>query len=734
MRSKRILVALTVAFLLPFMVMAQAKVKTQHLVLEFVGGKGKSLTVTAPDSSILKLNVGIFEGDEIPVGSTIKTGPQTTAELSIKPNGTIVKLAADTTFTVKALGGTAGKANSFALVAGKVHAVAAKGGQYQVQTRTAVCGVRGTDFAVTATEDGKDSLIVKDGLVQFQKIDGQGNVLGDIMVGAGQFADAFADTFAAAPLTDEKAQEVFGDVEFEKLVPAQVGPADDGETAEASSASGSESSPDTEAAAKSSGAASENPFVTWMREALGAEIGSVTINDTTYAKAVLQPNLKFGKVKMGLYLPIIYSSNLFDPNDWYHPNGNDEWSFGFDKGWDANNWPSALADAAADLALKIRYFEYGTQLEDPFYIKVGNLKDMTVGHGLIMRNYANDTEFPSIRRVGLSLGYDSGKAGFEIMSNDLAIITTNPEIFGARVFSRPIDNFALAFGLSGVVDLHPGENLDAAARTDAGDPIFIGTGVDLDLPIIKTDALVLRAFSDAAVTLPYLRSGVGSYDGLAWELLWNNGNIRNWGAAAGFIGRAFFLDWRLEYRYYNGFFKPSFFDSTYDRMRSQYVLEYKNYLTDSSTYMSLPDVQAIYGEGSFSILNDKVVFTLGYAWPWLPGQSFETQINNTSDELHAKLAIKKGLIPIVDVAGSIFYDKRGIAKSIYNGDFSFLDANSYFGGEIDVPVPKTPAMDLAVIFATEPERDSNGNIMWKNEAAGIPYLKPSVSIETRIHL
>ena len=284
------------------------------------------------------------------------------------------------------------------------------------------------------------------------------------------------------------------------------------------------------------------------------------------------------------------------------------------------------------------------------------------------------------------------------------------------------------------MDLHPGEDLDSAIRTSAGDPIFIGTGLDLDLPIVKMDAFQLRAFSDAAVTLPYLRSAVAGYEGLATGLIFNNGSVKNWGAAAGFIGRVLFVNWRLEYRYYNGFFKPSFFDSTYDRMRSEYVLEYMNYLSDSSTYMSMPDVQAVYGEGSFSILNDKVVFTLGYAWPWLPGEDIETQLNNTTDELHAKLAIKKGLIPVYDVSGSIFYDKRGIAKSIYDRTFTFLDANSYFGGEVDIPVPKTPMMDLAVIFATEPERDSNGNIMWADEANGIPNLKPSISIETRLHL
>ena len=141
----------------------------------------------------------------------------------------------------------------------------------------------------------------------------------------------------------------------------------------------------------------------------------------------------------------------------------------------------------------------------------------------------------------------------------------------------------------------------------------------------------------------------------------------------------------------------------------------------------------IYGEGGFNILNDKLSLTLGYMWPWAPGLSFTEQLEATSDELHARLNIKKGLIPIVDLAGSIYYDRRGLAKSIYENSFSLLDENSVFGGEIDIPVPKAPNLDLALLFATMPERDDSGAIMWKNEAAGIPYVKPSISIETRLH-
>jgi hypothetical protein len=350
-----------------------------------------------------------------------------------------------------------------------------------------------------------------------------------------------------------------------------------------------------------------------------------------------------------------------------------------------------------------------------------------------MRNYPNDTEFPSVRRVGFNLGLDGKSTGFEAIVNDLAA----PEIFGARFFARPIEGFPLAFGVSGVADMEPAADLSAAQRRAAGDPIFIGTGLDMDLPIVTSDLFSLRLFADGAVTMPYLREAVGGKDGLRWDLVYNESSseLKNWGAASGLIGRVLFIDWRLEYRYYTGIFRPSFFDSTYDRKRSEYVLEYEGYLSDPSSYANLAPVMGVYGEGGCSILNDKLSFNVGYMWPWAPGLGFEQQIDRTSDELHARLSIKKGLIPIVDVAGAVYYDRRGLVKAIYDQSFSLIDENSVLGGEIVVPVPKTPNLDLALLFATVPVRDESGAIQWKNNdpSTGIPQMKPSISIETRLH-
>jgi len=743
-------------FTLIFSTFAQAKPATsqnvQKLVLEYVDGS--ELSVIEADGSILKLNAGIFEGDPLPLGSTISTGPNTTAELKLTPNGTLIKIARSTLFTLTSLASSAQDKNAFTLVAGKIRAVAAKGGNYELKTQTAVCGVRGTDFILLVEEGKRELLTVVKGLVAMQKIDAVGAIIAEAAVGAGKAVDALAPLFEAFAIDEKFIAEQFGDMGFTRLdetaVPqyeettSDMPSTPEPEAAAASvppPAPSAPTSPDPtppEAAMpeepKSDESLTEAPqlpdtaFVKWFRDFFGMEIGSITINDTTYSKAVIQPNLKLGKFKLGLYLPVIYSSNLFDPNDWYKPRGNNEWSFGAGL-WGSDNLAAAL-DAAADLALKIKYLEIGRQLEDPFFVKAGSLDSLTLGHGLIMRNFANDSEFPAVRRIGFNLGLSGSGGGFEALVNDL----TQPEIFGFRAFLRPIKGFKLAIGLSAAADIGPAWSLSAAQRQMVGDPILLGSAIDLDLPIISSDFLMIRLFADGAVNLPYLRQAIGGKKDLRYDLVYNDGDFRNWGAASGLLARIAILDLRLEYRYFTGIFKPSLFDGAYALNRASYALLYKGYLDGSIPISSSPSIMGVYGEGGVAMFDEKLTLYLGYFWPWsIVTTNLADALAQAKDEAKIKLEIRRGLIPFVDLSGSILYERRGVAKALSQGNFVLLDENTVFAGEILIPIPKTPNLDLALIVKSVPVRSANGTIAWKDESKGIPYVKPSVGIETRLH-
>ncbi|HRZ90392.1 MAG TPA: hypothetical protein P5117_13005, partial [Spirochaetia bacterium] len=83
MKSRKLL-AILAALLAPALLAAQGG---PSMILEFVSGS--ELTVQIGGTT-LAYPSGIAEDDAIPVGALVKTGPTTTAELRLKPNGTLL--------------------------------------------------------------------------------------------------------------------------------------------------------------------------------------------------------------------------------------------------------------------------------------------------------------------------------------------------------------------------------------------------------------------------------------------------------------------------------------------------------------------------------------------------------------------------------------------------------------------------------------------------------------------
>ena len=144
-----------------------------------------------------------------------------------------------------------------------------------------------------------------------------------------------------------------------------------------------------------------------LREILGMEIGTMTIDGTTYSKAILQPEFSLGRLKMALYLPIIYESNMFKPSDWYHPEGNDEWSFGTDYDWKPT--PGEAFRTLPVTSFSRSNTSSGANSATSSSSRWAISTNMTIGHGLLMYNYANDADFPTVRRVGLNMGTLGGQ-------------------------------------------------------------------------------------------------------------------------------------------------------------------------------------------------------------------------------------------------------------------------------------------------------------------------------------
>lgn len=668
------------------------------------------IEITDADGAALS---DIYYGMDLNEGDTIRTN-RTAAEIRLDPNGSIIKLSPFTVFTIESLQKTAEDSNNFFLVSGKIRAIAARAGigeRYQITTQSAVCGVRGTDFGVISIPGTEEKAFVIDGLIDYTNtITNQ-----KIQLGSGMIGDVLAGVFQAMTASAEQMNALMKDVMFEQLDPNavpghdKVGEVPEEETEEDTTEETTVESTEEEPVDKTKEAIEESAFLSALSNILRLEIGTVTMDGETYSKAIIQPTFNLGKLKLSLYLPIVYQTDLFDPDDWYEPEGNNEWSFGSDQG-DIEDF---AIDFLTDLFLKIRYIEWGEQ-RDPFFFKIGNINSVTLGHGILMRDFANDMDFPAIRRIGLNLGIDNGKRGFETVVNDLV----GPEIFGSRLYIKPIG--PLALGISSVVDIDPDKASSDVTVPD--DSIIITAAVDLDFPLMENDVLSFIFFADIAGMLPYMDGEFKfdmMYDTTAPDF--SISNIRNYGWNAGLFGNILFVDYRLEYRYFDGVFRPSFFNSSYERLRGTYIEKINEYLL---TPTDTDPIMGIYGEGSFSLFG-KIHTTIGYMWPW------DKNGPSDEDEFLFEVAIEKGTIPVIDIYGSVAYHRTKFIPTLLQSgagsNLTLFDANTSFTGEIVYPL--APTLAIAAVVGTSMRTDENGNLIYKN---GYPEMKPVITIETRI--
>ena len=213
-------------------------------------------------------------GMEIPIGSTVVTFDGDYAEISLDPNGSIIRISENTNFSIDAVQGASGAAeNVFSVAVGKFRAVAGRATgneRYIYKGPSAVCGVRGTDSGMSVIPGKLESAFVFEGSVEFT------NALGEsVVLGAGMVADAMADVFEAMQMTSAMMQDFMSGLEFEKLdkgsVPGHEPPAEVSDADEA----------DKEAPEDDGGLFGK------LLELLGVEIGSVTIEEKTWAKAAI---------------------------------------------------------------------------------------------------------------------------------------------------------------------------------------------------------------------------------------------------------------------------------------------------------------------------------------------------------------------------------------------------------------------------------------------------------------
>jgi len=702
--------------------------QTVYATLEFYDNPAE-LTITDPKGFVEQT---LYFGYILEPGDTIKT-KKSSAELRLMPNKSIIKLAANTTFTITSLQGLNNAAsNDFMVAQGKLRVVAAKIGSpsYNFKTPSAVAGVRGTDFGLEVETGVTDRLVVRDGVVEFIKNDGTGNA----SLKAGQTIDALSPSFAASSFGTEALSAFFSNLNFEVLSPLDVpGEVPDQLGTDVTGNPDNKPTGDDPNKAAANGEKKKDDPATpdWQKalaDAIGLEIGSITLDNQTWGKAILQPKIGVGTFKAAFYLPVVYKDNIFDPWNWHRPDGNNEWSFGTDQGADA--W-LITSDIARDLFLKIKYIQIGEQ-RDPFYLKIGNVSGMTMGHGILINQYANDADFPSVRRIGINLGIDAVATYIEAMVNDLS----NPEIFGVRFLLRPLaPSYKGGLGISLAADIAPA-SLIPSNTTDPSmmvlrqaNPIVGLLGLDLDLPIFESELASLIVYGDIGGLIPYVRNEIaGSVSARLYGdafLEPKNFILRNYGWMTGIGGNLAFIKYKVEYQFTRGSFQIGLIDNAYDRTRVEKAYEVLKSLVNIEKN-PLYDVykMGIYGELSADILG-VVQLTAGYKWPWEYGNN---GINlDNPDSFKLKIGFTKKILPYgIDVWFG--YDRTHFRELFdENTQFSFLDSYSVLNAGVSVPVGEF--FKIRLVLGASTKKDSSGRTILQN---GKPLVYPVLNIDTVI--
>ena len=141
----------------------------------------------------------------------------------------------------------------------------------------------------------------------------------------------------------------------------------------------------------------------------GGGVGSVMIGDQTYMRLRLTPELRLGKLGIGLDIDLLFTEDGgVREEDW------DDWQ---------------------DYVNKLYYIRW-SERGDIFFAKLGAFSSYSLGPGLVMNDYCNTLNYPQERQLGLMAG---GKLPvMDMMVEGFTSNITDPTILAGRVTIAPL--------------------------------------------------------------------------------------------------------------------------------------------------------------------------------------------------------------------------------------------------------------------------------------------------------
>lgn len=633
-------------------------------------------------------------GKTIPLYSIIRTGSDGYTEIKLAPNKTI-KIYEYSTVSLEKFQSD----NTLRLDLGKIRVNFKKqlqSDELKVKTETGVAAVRGTDFGVIYSKgQGGISImevLVKEGTVNLSTIDGK-NV--DIPAGFSSAINSYLGNIEIdepKKIAEEDFNKYFSEPQNIQQTQQEVKQQEEKQPEQEQTPIQPQPIQPTPKQEETKPSEPSQP-----KFDLGWEISAENIDGVVWNKLLLSPIFRIGKFGIGLYLVGYWDgkNNIYDTTKWYNAK---EYDFGF------YGETFSIQDFADDLFKKILFLSYGSK-GDKVFIRLGNIPDITLGHGFIMDRYSNMLNFPAIRRIGLQFDIDFGYYGFETAVADLS----RSRIIGMRHYFRPLyGTFLLgniALGVSGVVDLEP---YSISNQVFEGNPSVFFLGADVDFPVVDIGVFSLIIFSDIAKGGIYINNldenfylkpifiAKGFNQGI--NLLPGEGISA--GVKGGILG---LIPYRIEYRRTTGQFIPSYFDTLYDVQRDKKVIELIT--------LTPPPFNGILGSAGVSISN-VVDGYIGYEQLW-PSEDFSGYSIN---RLFANLKISKDLVKMI-----VGLPSYGILKYQRN---NIPSINTFFEDPL-----KDSIVSLEIAYSIDPSMDIS--LTYKRFYLSSTEYQDSVSIQLR---
>jgi hypothetical protein len=432
-----------------------------------------------PDTVFAQASLGQILSD----GAYLRTGIESRAEIRLD-DGTLLRMQENTLIQLYATVPDTLQvaATTIGLEGGSIYVIkgrASAGEEFQVRTPIAVAAIRGTEFLDSFVEAINEIQVLR-GEVDFTSlVDGR-----MISVARGQAARLMAG-FAPA-LRDLSNQELWDLLGFS-----------DGETFEGVAPEGMEEPGEPE---EPEPPEQYEPDTGKAQTGYGASIGAVVIDGQIVNMIGLRPEFTIGKLGVGLDLSIYVDVD----------------GKVLDEYW----------DDPADYIDKIYYMRYAHK-GDPFYLRAGALEAVTLGYGLVMQDYSNIMEYPSIIRVGAELGLNRQNFVLEAMFANFRELA-EPGVFGGRLAYRPLTASSLPLlrklevGATAVVDGNQYAAVEDMLETDLPDSLYdnreaIVWGLDAGVPLLRGSIMDVDLYAQFAqidgyghgLTVPGLRAAAG---------------------------------------------------------------------------------------------------------------------------------------------------------------------------------------------------------------------------------